>query len=596
MKLTRKSILIAEGSANAASDIEDHILRLGFSVTGTAASGQDAISLAKEKRPDLVLMSVGLKGDPDGIAAGRILTDELDIPVVYLGGRAEDPTVDWKALRAPTGLVTRPIDQPALEAAIRVAIDRSEKEAQLRANGEFLSTMFRAFPSPVMVVEADGTVAMCNERALGTFQLKCDGRPKPLGEIIRCTQVVGEEPCPCTVPCDRCDLVELVHESIAGTPVENRRCVIGVEGDRGVERVVLDVSATAFEHDGRTRSVVVLEDLTDVDRLKQLLSREHSFSGIVGRTPEMQQVFATIREVADVGLPVLVQGETGTGKELVARAIHDNGPRRQGAFVPVNCGAIPEGLLESELFGHVKGAFTGAMRDRQGRFTLAKGGTIFLDEIGDLSPSVQVKLLRVLQEQTYEPVGSERTLTADVRVISATHKDLRQEVEAGGFREDLYYRLCVLPIDLPPLRHRQNDIPLIAEHLLERNGAVTTGTTRLSSDVTALFLDYRWPGNVRELDNVLQYARMKCRGDEILTDHLPPSFRIERSSPAPEPVPRKPAPLDRDSVADAIARAHGNRTRAAKLLGVSRSTLYRFLARKPTVPTKLLCRLGHKFP
>jgi DNA-binding NtrC family response regulator len=578
-----KSLLIAVRDPAVVRLVHSAAPRLGVTVIAEAATAQEAIDTVQRNRPELVLLSLGLGGEPDGAAAGRTITEDFQVPVVYLASdAAATTTIDWNTLHRPFGLITHPIDELAMEAAIRVAVDRIDLEAGDRTDADFLSTVFHAFPSPVMVVEADGMVTMCNQKALGTFQLECDGRPKPIGEIIRCTKAEIDNPFPCTVPCDRCDLVEIIQKATQGEPIENRRCVIGVENGRAVERVVLDVSASPFQHNGRKRAVVILEDRTEVDRLRKLVSGEHVFSGIVGRTPEMRQVFSTIREVAEVGLPVLVHGETGTGKELVARAIHDCGPRRQGAFVAVNCGAIPEGLLESDLFGHVKGAFTGAMRDRQGRFTLAKGGTIFLDEVGDLSPTVQVKLLRVLQEQTYEPVGSERTLTADVRVISATNKDLRREVESGRFRKDLYYRLCVLPIDLPPLRQRSSDIPLIAAHLLARNGtAEKTGTARLSREAIALFLDHCWSGNVRELDNVLQYARMKCRGDEILPEHLPPSFRVEPEPPAPTAAARTRAPLDRDSVADAIARAGGNRTRAAELLGVSRATLYRFLSRNP---------------
>lgn len=579
----KKSLLIAVRDPVAVHRIEAVARGLNLRVVGPAATGDEAIDLVHREAPDLVLMSLGLGGDPDGVAAGRAIAESFERPVVYITGDDCAPSsIDWTTLHRPFGLVMQPADEPAIEAAVRIALDRIEEISGIRSDDSFLSTIFHTFPNPVMVVEADGMVTLCNQKALGAFRLECDGRPKPIGEIIRCTKAREEGPSSCTVPCDRCDLVEIVHQAAAGTPIENRRCEIGVENANTVERVVLDVSATPFRHNGRKQAVVVLEDRTEVDRLQKLVSGEHAFSGIVGRTREMQQVFATIREVAEVGLPVLIQGETGTGKELVARAIHDNGPRRLAAFVAVNCGAIPEDLLESELFGHVKGAFTGAMRDRQGRFTLAKGGTIFLDEIGDLSASVQVKLLRVLQEQTYEPVGSETTLQADVRVISATHKDLHSEVIRGRFREDLYYRLCVLPIDLPPLRLRTSDIPLIADHLLARNGTASpNGIVRLSREVIALFLDHRWSGNVRQLDNVLHYARMKCRGDEILPEHLPPTFRMESVPPPTVTTVSTRTPLDVGSVTEAIATAGGNRTRAAKLLGVSRATLYRFLSQHP---------------
>ena len=207
-------------------------------------------------------------------------------------------------------------------------------------------------------------------------------------------------------------------------------------------------------------------DITEVTRLRRRLKTEQSFAGIVGRDTKMLELFDTIRQVADVNIPVLIQGESGTGKELVAAAIHNECPSADKLFVPVNCGALPEGVLESELFGHVKGAFTGAIHDRKGRFELANGGTIFLDEIGDIPAAMQVKLLRVLQEGIFQRVGGEENIKVDVRVISATNKNLAEEVAAGRFREDLFYRLCVVPVYLPSLRERRNDIPLLAEHFL----------------------------------------------------------------------------------------------------------------------------------
>ena len=287
-------------------------------------------------------------------------------------------------------------------------------------------------------------------------------------------------------------------------------------------------------------------------------------------------MFDLISDVADTQVPVLIQGESGTGKELVAAAIHNEGPRAHRQFVAVNCGALPEGLLESELFGHVKGSFTGAVRDKKGRFELAHEGTIFLDEIGDISPAMQVRLLRVLQEGRFERVGSEETLEVDVRVISATNKDLRLEIMHGKFREDLYYRLNVVPVWLPPLRDRMTDIPLLVSHILERFcSEMGRDVVSLSPEALDVILAHAWPGNVRELQNWLQFALVKCRGSEILPIHLPPA--------RPAPTSLQPAlggarkRLTEDAVREALARTQGNKVEAAKLLGVSRATLYRFL-------------------
>ena len=275
---------------------------------------------------------------------------------------------------------------------------------------------------------------------------------------------------------------------------------------------------------------------------------------------------------------MLIQGESGTGKELVAAAIHNEGHNADKPFVPVNCGALPEGVLESELFGHVKGAFTGAVRDRKGRFELADGGTIFLDEIGELTAACQVKLLRVLQDGTFQRVGGEETVKVDVRVISATNKDLAEEIAAGRFREDLFYRLCVVPVYLPPLRERRNDISLLAEHLLKRAlTEVAREGVVLSPEAVDAMMDYDWPGNVRELENALQYALVKCRDNLILPEHLPSNI-LNRDTPRqPSAKKQRKHKLDAERVRRTLEETGGNKIETARRLQVSRATLYRFL-------------------
>ena len=318
-------------------------------------------------------------------------------------------------------------------------------------------------------------------------------------------------------------------------------------------------------------------NVTEISQLRRRLRTEQSFAGIVGRDTRMLELFDTIRELAEVAVPVLIQGESGTGKELVAAAIHAEGPRADKPFVPVSCGALPEGILESELFGHVRGAFTGALRDRKGRFELADGGTIFLDEVGDIPPAMQVKLLRVLQEGAFERIGGERTLRVDVRLISATNKDLRKEVAAGRFREDLFYRLSVVPVVLPPLCERRGDIPLLAEHLLRRALAETgRQDVTFSRNVMEAMVDYAWPGNVRELENAIQYALVKCRGNVLEPQHLPAVIGQTRAAGRPATRRRK-RKLDAEAVRQALERTGGNKLQAARRLGVSRATLYRFL-------------------
>ena len=320
-------------------------------------------------------------------------------------------------------------------------------------------------------------------------------------------------------------------------------------------------------------------DLTELIKLRMDSEKLFSFSNIIGRDSKMISVFKQIRDVTSYDFPVHISGETGTGKELVAHAIHNESPRGGAPFVPINCGALPEGLIESELFGHVKGAFSGAIKDKKGRFELADSGTVFLDEISELPKLMQVKLLRFLQESTFEKVGGEKTVTVNVRVISATNKEIKKEVQNGSFREDLYYRLNVIPISVPPLRERKNDIPLLVDHFLKQfSGHNGHGIVQVSEESLSLMMDYRWPGNVRELQNTVQFAIVRCKGNTIQPKDLPLELKdVIVKKPKRGPTVK----LDAEAVNEALIKTGGNKVRAAKLLGVGRATLYRFLDKYP---------------
>ncbi len=321
--------------------------------------------------------------------------------------------------------------------------------------------------------------------------------------------------------------------------------------------------------------LAAFRDLTDLIGLKTRLGELTSFSGIIGGDQKMLSVFEQIRDLATNDFPVHISGETGTGKELVAAAIHHESHRSGGPFVPVNCGALPDGLLESELFGHVKGAFSGAIRDKKGRFELAQRGTIFLDEVSEFPRPMQVKLLRVLQEGTFERVGGEKTINIDVRVISASNRDLKREMEKQNFREDLYYRLNVVPLRLPPLRERKNDIPLLAARFLEEAAGRGQGSRGLSKEALTVMMNYSWPGNVRELRNAVHFSLVTSKGGVIYPDNLPLELRKDALGGARPGPSRK---LEEGPVFKALKQAGGNKSKAAKLLGVGRATLYRFLA------------------
>jgi two-component system response regulator AtoC len=313
---------------------------------------------------------------------------------------------------------------------------------------------------------------------------------------------------------------------------------------------------------------------------------EFNFGAIVGDSPALRDVLARVEQVAQTASTVLLRGETGTGKEMVARAIHINSARESKPFVKVNCAALATGVLESELFGHEKGAVTGAVARRLGRFELADGGTLFLDEVGDLPLDVQVKLLRVLQEREFERVGGAETIKVDVRVVSATHRDLEKQIADGAFREDLYYRLNVFPITLPPLRQRPSDIALLAEHFIQKYARTAGKTIRgLDAGAVAALSSYGWPGNVRELENVVERALILARGAELTAADLeftrrptPPGAAEPAASPragdGARPLQERLQEQERTAIVSAIDLAHGNIAHAARALGINRSTLY----------------------
>ena len=328
------------------------------------------------------------------------------------------------------------------------------------------------------------------------------------------------------------------------------------------------------------RRAVAHRDLAHENaRLRERLAEAVRFESVVAESPAMRRALEVVRRVAPTPATVLVTGESGTGKELVARLLHAHGPRPKGPFVAVNCAALPEGLLESELFGHARGSFTGAVRERRGRFEEADGGTLFLDEVGEMPPALQVRLLRVLQEREVVRVGENTPRTVDVRVVAATNRDLAAEVKAGRFREDLYYRLQVVPVHLPPLRERAEDVVALAERLV-RETAARHGKpgVRLSREALDVLRAHRWPGNVRELGNAVERAVLLCRDDLVRAEDLPDSVRAPSEASAPPGASRETLEqavdtLERAWIRAALERAGGVQTRAAEALGIDERVL-----------------------
>ena len=373
-----------------------------------------------------------------------------------------------------------------------------------------------------------------------------------------------------------CSLKETVR---TGKPVVNRAVyILRADG----QRVPISVSTSTLKdaQGNLVGGVETFRDLTLVETLRKEAQKLFSLEDMISRNPRMREIFDILPDLAMSDSTVLIEGESGTGKELLAKAIHHLSSRSQKPMITVNCGAIPDALLESELFGYRAGAFTDAKRDKPGRFALAEGGTIFLDEIGDVTPALQVRLLRVLQERTFEPLGGTKPLKVDVRVIAATNKGLKGMVAAGEFREDLYYRLEVFKVLLPPLRERTEDIPALAQHFIDRfNHVKGKDIVGLSHEALAAFMEHDWPGNVRELENAIEHAFVLCRGGLIEPHHLPELLQQFAGMKEAFLTGFTLAEMEARVIAEALDRNRGKKTAAARELGINKTTLWRKMKR-----------------
>lgn len=430
---------------------------------------------------------------------------------------------------------------------------------------EHLSAMLNRIAEGVFTVDVDKRITFFNraaERITGFSATEAMGRP--------CRDVFRADVCGAGCILDE---VRKTRKSVT----ERRVNMI----DRHGRTLIVCVNAGALK-DAKGRYVGGIETFRDIsteESLRRRVEQAYTFQDIVSRHPRMHDLFAILPDVAVSRFPVLIEGESGTGKELLARAIHDLGQTAQGRFMAVNCGALPDTLLDAELFGYRKGAFTDAKTDRPGRFDAARGGTLFLDEIGNVSPAMQVRLLRVLQEKTYEPLGSTETVQSDARIIAATNRPLKDLIRAGTFREDLYYRLNVLRLALPPLRSRRCDIPLLVEHFRRRLNAETgKHVERMAPEVYDVLMRHEYPGNIRELENILQHAFVLCRGAVIQLSHLPPDIADMRDArQTPSPLTLKD--LEKQAILKALHDHANNRSAAARQLDIDPSSLYRKLHR-----------------
>ncbi len=429
-----------------------------------------------------------------------------------------------------------------------------------------LTAMLNCIAEGVFAVDEDKRIVFFNraaERITGFTAEEAVGKP--------CRDVFRADMCG-----RRCILDRVRKEH--GSLTERRVNII----DRHGRSLTVCVNAAAMKDaDGQTiGGIETFRDVSTEEQLRRQVENSYTFQDIVSRNPRMHEIFAILPDIAASNVPVLIEGDSGTGKELLARAVHNLSERNSGPIVAVNCGALPDSLLESELFGYRKGAFTDAKADKPGRFAAAQNGTLFLDEIGNISAAMQVRLLRVLQEKLYEPLGATAPVSTNARIIAATNRPLADLIRDGEFRQDLYYRLNVIRLELPPLRERRCDIPLLVEHFRTRLNA-ETGKAIEGVDPTVydILMRHDFPGNIRELENIMQHAFVLCRGAVIQPTQLPPELRgtVEESAHSTHPQTLKE--LEKQAILNALADHAGNRTAAARRLGIDPSTLYRKMHR-----------------
>jgi transcriptional regulator with PAS, ATPase and Fis domain len=435
-------------------------------------------------------------------------------------------------------------------------------------------TLMDSIPCGIMILDHQAHVVAVNKALEKIIGPGSQNAGKGAGQAIGCVWTFGgRHGCGHLEACSDCKMRKMAISAVNGKRITNKTTSLELVIDGCAKHIKLRLNIAPLSVFDQRYAIMTIFDIRPLKPAPSASSK-NGFHNIIGTDPKMQEIFNSIRNLATTDAAVLIQGESGTGKELVATAIHKESRRSRQPFVPFNCGSLPEGLVESALFGHVKGAFTGAIKDKKGRFELAHSGTLFLDEVGELSPAAQVKLLRVLQDGTFERIGDEKSIQGNARIISATNKDLNREVATGRFRQDLFYRLCVIPFSLPTLRARISDIPLLVDYFLSLYADTDVGRpVEISTKALDIFTAYHWPGNVRELQNVVQFSLITSRGNRIESRHLPPHLNASLLPPTPVKKRRK---LDPVNVSAALAQAKGNKQNAAKLLGISRSTLYRF--------------------
>ena len=583
-------ILIVEDERITAEDLRDILTDLGYTVTASVSNGTDAITQAEETKPDLALMDIRIRGEMDGTETARILRERFNVPVIYLTAHADTATVSRAKFAEPLGYITKPFQEAELHASIEIALHKHREDLRSQAKERLVSSTLRAVAEGVISLDQNEVITLFNPAAEAwTEWPAAEAVGKTLDEVFQVVDSASGEQV-------HTPLWRVLAE---GTLSELQPGIL--LASRNGERRPISGSISAIrDHRGEVVGAVVVfgrpgaETSSVVQPAAPAAQPEDGSVGLgsfkmIAVSPAMKQVLKFARRVAQSEVStILLEGESGTGKDVLAQFIHHYGRRSEGPFVALNCAAIPETLLESELFGYEKGAFTDARAQKAGILEVASGGTIFLDEIGEMPVVLQAKMLRVLEDQAFRRLGGVRDIQVDVRVVAATNRKLTEAIEEGKFRLDLYYRLNVIQVCLPALRERKEDIIPLAEHFIRLyNARFKRNIKGLSHSAAAVLLGYDWPGNVRELRNVMERGMVLEEADWIQASSLQlgqtvkPALIPLEETPAVAEAGGEAAPpfqvsleeAEKNLVKRALEKAGGNQTRAAVLLGVTRDTL-----------------------
>ena len=561
-------ILIVEDEEILRFTFKSFLDREGYEVR-TAASYTDAVEMMAEFPPDLIVADIIL-GKHTGIDVLREVKKlGLRTPVVMIPGKPSVETASQAVRLGAYDYLSKLVEKKDLLKITQQALkykaildekDRDEAEKEkYRMN---LKTIFESVQEGLITVDGQMRVMKVNTAFKNIFGF--------LGQDVT-GKYFNELPNKCLQECRK--VLQKTLDTQKETKAFRWECL-----PDGRNRLVIDLACSPLKDSNGlfVGAALVIRDITREDLLERKIADRNQFQGIVGRNVKMKKLYALLENLADTSTTVMITGESGTGKELVANAIHRGGQRGDQPFVKVNCGALSDYLLESELFGHVKGAFTGALQNNRGRFEMADGGSILLDEIGDISPRIQHKLLRVVQEKEFERVGESKPIKVNVRIMASTNRNVKELVRHGKFRQDLYYRLKVVEVHLPPLRERRDDIPLLIGHFIPLfNMRFNNDIDGVSDAALSVLSTYQWPGNVRELENTMEHAFVLCRGRTIMVEHLPKEIRTFNK--ALGAAGQEHAATDLQNILCALEKVDGNKAKAARLLGINRRTIYRKL-------------------